>query len=196
MGQEGPTDLIATASRRKSCAGCDGKSGAYHRRGRGRGYICSPRPSLFWTTFYCSGQPYIKATCFQPDEPKDNTVRQYITRIKTQAQFCSFADCTDQIRDQILQTMMDGKLRESLLEIGDITWDVCLQKARQKDIAQVQARSMQPFEGPAASSSPLHRLYQTQKSVAGSGGDEISGGESWRIMPLLWLRSWTARGKV
>ena len=85
-----------------------------------------PRPSLLWT-FYCSGQPYTQAICFPPDEPKDNTVSQYITRIKTQAQFCSFADCTDQIRDQILQTMLYGKLRESLLEIGDITLDVCLQ---------------------------------------------------------------------
>ena len=35
------------------------------------------------------------------------TVSQYVTRLKTQAQFCSFADCTDQIRDQLLQTMLD-----------------------------------------------------------------------------------------
>ena len=97
------------------------------------------------------------------------TVSQYVTRLKTQAQFCSFADCTDQIRDQLLQTMLDGKLKESLLETVDINLDVCLQKARQKEIAQAQARSMQPPGASAASSSSVHRLHQTQKSFAGRG---------------------------
>ena len=68
--------------------------------------------------------------------------------------------------------MLDGKLRESLLETADITLDVCLQKARQKEIAQAQARSMQPpgASDASSSSSSVHRLHQTQKSFAGRGG--------------------------
>ena len=71
MGQEGPTDVTVTASRRRSCAGRDGKSRAYHRRGRGRGYIL-PDHRRFGPVFYFSSQPYLRATCFPPDEPKDN----------------------------------------------------------------------------------------------------------------------------
>ena len=98
------------------------------------------------------------------------TVSQYVTRLNTQAQFCSFADCTDQIHDQLLQTMLDGRLRESLLETADITLDVCFQKARQKEIAQAQARSMQPpgASATSSSSSSVHR-HQAQKSLAGRG---------------------------
>ena len=108
----------------------------------------------------------------QMSQKTTETVSQYVTRLKTQAQFCSFADCTDQIRDQLLQTMLDGKLRESLLETADITLDVCLQKARQKEIARAQARSMQPpgASDASSSSSSVHRLHQTQKSFAGRGG--------------------------
>ena len=53
----------------------------------------------------------------QMSQKTTETVSQYVTRLKTQAQFCSFADCTDQIRDQLLQTMLDGKLREGLKEV-------------------------------------------------------------------------------
>ena len=79
--------------------------------------------------------------------------------------------------------MLAGKLRKSLLEIGDITLDVCLQKAHEKEIAQAQARSMQPLEAPAASSSSLHRIHQTQKGVAGRGGRLSETAQSQAPLP-------------
>ena len=60
--------------------------------------------------------PYERHLFRQLNQLQEETTAQFVVRLQKQAQFCEFADATDQLRDQLLQGMIDPELREKLLE--------------------------------------------------------------------------------
>ena len=68
-----------------------------------------------------ANQPYERHVFRQMVQQPNETVAQFVTKLKTQAQFCNFQDRDDQIRDQLLHAMADMELREKLLETDQLT---------------------------------------------------------------------------
>lgn len=75
---------------------------------------------------------------------ESETVDQFCTRLKSQAQFCEFRDQTeDNIKDQIVDKCRSNTLRVKVLEKGDdISLEGILQLARSMEISETQARNM------------------------------------------------------
>ena len=86
--------------------------------------------------------PYERHVFRQMCQRADETVAQFVTRLRTQSQFCSFTDKESQIRDQLLFGMRDSELRQKLLEEKDVSLSTALERARQKELFVVQAASM------------------------------------------------------
>eukprot|EP00117_Sycon_ciliatum_P022463 scpid41478/ scgid19373/ Uncharacterized protein K02A2.6 len=116
-----------------------------------------------------ANEPYERHIFRQMAQKEKETVAQFVTRLRNQAKFCNFTDEEDQIRDQLIQAMSDPKLRQKLLEEKNIKLKDALVKARQRELATVQARSMDSSaessihqqrsssSGPHANSSGRHR---------------------------------------
>lgn len=53
-------------------------------------------------------------------QKEEETLAQFITRLRNHAAFCNFRNLEDQIRDQFLQAMMDAGLYQKRLEEQNI----------------------------------------------------------------------------
>ena len=82
--------------------------------------------------------------CFRQLQQSENeTVDQFVTRLRHQAELCNFADQKDDhIRDQFIDKCKSDVLRRQLLEKCDVTLVNALEIARAKEAAEKQAASM------------------------------------------------------
>ena len=102
-----------------------------------------------------ANQPYERHVFRQMVQQPNETVAQFVTKLKTQAQFCNFQDHDDQIRDQLLHAMADMELREKLLEADQLTLSIAMEKSRQRETAAAQAKTM--------SSSTIHGMRDQRR---------------------------------
>ena len=102
-----------------------------------------------------ANQPYERHVFRQMVQQPNETVAQFVTKLKTQAQFCNFQDHDDQIRDQLLHAMADMELREKLLETDQLTLSIAMKKSRQRKTAAAQAKTM--------SSSTIHGVCDQRR---------------------------------
>ena len=85
----------------------------------------------------------------QLNQSKGEMTVQLAVRLQKQAQFCDFADATDQLRDQLLQGMIDPKLREKLLEEPSVKLEDAMKMASRRETASLQAKTMAQETGAA-----------------------------------------------
>ena len=93
-----------------------------------------------------ANQPYERHVFRQMVQQPNETVAQFVTKLKTQAQFCNFQDHDDQIRDQLLHAMADMELREKLLETDQLTLSIAMEN--QDNGKQLQHKQRQCPQAP------------------------------------------------
>ena len=71
------------------------------------------------------------------------TVDKYVTRLKTLAKHCEFADSDNEIRAQILQNTCNGKLRREILKHPDWKLADVLKEARSIEASEARATDME-----------------------------------------------------
>ena len=86
---------------------------------------------------------------------------QFVARLRQQAQLCDFQDLNDQLRDQLIEKMLDHKLRRKLLETRNITLENALTTARAWEAADQQSRGMQASPASPATANAISK--QTTK---------------------------------
>ena len=105
---------------------------------------------------------------FRSMEQKANeTVEQYITRLKSKATTCDFgADkVEEQIRDQVIEKCFSHKLRLKLLEKGkDLKLDKVLELSRAMEQAEAQASAIEGMKP------EVNKLSNVKKSYSGFSG--------------------------
>ena len=112
-------------------------------------------------------------------QQQDETVAQFVTKLRSQAQLCNFKDTDDQIRDQLFQAMIDGELREKLLEITNLTLAEALDTLRQRETATAQAMSMSTSSVGLPCS--VHRVYERRQQPSVAAQSQAPPSTSTRV---------------
>ena len=88
--------------------------------------------------------PYERHLFRNMTQNSDETVDQYITRLRQRVEFCKFGDqANEQIRDQVMEKCVSHHLRRKLLEKGqDLTLDQLRTIARAFESSEKQAQSI------------------------------------------------------
>jgi hypothetical protein len=96
-------------------------------------------------------------------QESDETVDQYVTRLKKQALNCEFGDDNgkaDAIRDQVIDTCRSSHLRRKLLQRGhELTLPIVLDTARAMEAVDQQSKRME-----ASVSNPKHSVNRVHTS--------------------------------
>lgn len=108
--------------------------------------------------------PYERHVFRSLKQKEDETVDQFVTRLKKQSLNCDFGDDqNDQIRDQVIDMCKSSQLRRKLLQRGaDLTLEVLLDTARAMEAVDHQSKSME------ASSGNVNRLWTKDAPRANS----------------------------
>ena len=105
--------------------------------------------------------PYERHQFRQLCQKQGETVAQFVTRLQSQAVFCDFQDASGQIRDQLVQSILDDDLRQKMLETRNITLKDALDLAQKKGMSTAQAKTMR---SPAVQTETgIHRVDQKKK---------------------------------
>ncbi|XP_060076193.1 uncharacterized protein K02A2.6-like [Ylistrum balloti] len=99
---------------------------------------------------------------------EDESIEQFITRLRRQAVLCEFGNIEEQIRDQIIEKCKSHKLRTKCLEKGkELTLDQLRTIAATMEMADVQAKKM---ESPLSSVNQINFVKQkdTKRSTSSS----------------------------
>ena len=87
--------------------------------------------------------PYERHIFRQLQQRDDESVDQFATRLRRQADICEFGDQRDDnIRDQLIDKCKSSVLRKNLLEKRDITLEAALSVGRAKEAAEKQSTYM------------------------------------------------------
>ena len=87
--------------------------------------------------------PYERHLFRQLHQRDNESVDQFVTRLRQQADFCSFEDQKDDnIRDQLIDKCKSAILRKQLLEKREVSLLQALEMARAKEVAERQAATM------------------------------------------------------
>ena len=90
-----------------------------------------------------SNIPYERHVYRQTRPQVEETVDQYMVRLRKQARYCEFGDSLDDhLRDQLIDKYQDLELKKRLLEVPNITLEVALQKVRLWESAAAQIKEM------------------------------------------------------
>ncbi len=76
----------------------------------------------------------------QAKQTNEETVEQFVTRLRLLSTFCEFADVNKEIVKQVIQTCTSKKLRRDLLKTDDIELTKLLKISRAHDTVEAQAR--------------------------------------------------------
>ena len=87
--------------------------------------------------------PYERSLFRSMGQNSDETVEQYIVRLRQRGSLCEFADLNEMIRDQIIEKCNSKVLRRKLLEKQDLTLDKLRQIAQAFEMSQKQADCME-----------------------------------------------------
>src|SRR6218665_865568 len=112
----------------------DGEADEYEKTVRALDLYFQPRMNI----------PYERHVLRQFYQEAFESVVQFVTRLRQQADFCDFGDQRDDnIRDQLIEKCKSVALRKQLLEKRDITLSEALEIARSKEAAKRQAVNME-----------------------------------------------------
>ena len=81
------------------------------------------------------------------------TVAQFVQRLRQQAEFCSFGDATEYLRDQLVEGVRAESLRKKFLEKKGLTLGKVQEIARQHESTEASARGM------SAQNTDVHRVF-------------------------------------
>ena len=75
---------------------------------------------------------------------KEETVAQFVHRLREQAALCAFGERTvsERLRDQVVEQVRDERLRRNLLEKEDLTLQIALDTAKQFETTEASVRGM------------------------------------------------------
>ncbi|KAK9729944.1 hypothetical protein QE152_g15621 [Popillia japonica] len=128
-------------------------------------------------------------------QAQNETVEQFITKLKEQGKLCGFIDLHDQIRDQVIEKCTSSKLRRKLLEKGDIQLVEVSEIAKAFEVTETQITKM---ENPTASTEIVGAITyrdkkrtESQKTHSKKEDTRNSTGNSSRKNPLFgreWIR--------
>jgi hypothetical protein len=76
----------------------------------------------------------------QAKQTNEETVEQFVTRLRLLSTYCEFADVNKEIVKQVIQTCTSKKLRRDLLKTDDIELTKILKISRAHDTVEAQAR--------------------------------------------------------
>jgi hypothetical protein len=76
----------------------------------------------------------------QAKQTNEETVEQFVTRLRLLSTYCEFADVNKEIVKQVIQTCTSKKLRRDLLKTDDIELTKLLKISRANDTVEAQAR--------------------------------------------------------
>ena len=93
--------------------------------------------------------PFERHVFRQMLQEESETVDQFVTRLRRQAENCMFEEQKEeQIRDQVIDKCRSRKLRRKLLEKGqELTLDQALSIARSSEAADIQAQKIESGNG-------------------------------------------------
>jgi len=112
----------------------DGEADEYEKTVRALDLYFQPRTNI----------PYERHVLRQLYQEASESVVQFVTRLRQQADFCEFGNQRDDnIRDQLIEKCKSVALRKQLLEKRDITLSEALEIARSKEAAERQAVNME-----------------------------------------------------
>ncbi|XP_064653072.1 uncharacterized protein K02A2.6-like [Lineus longissimus] len=106
----------------------------------------------------------------------DETVDQFVARLRRQAQFCNFTNIDADIRDQVIDKCKSSKLRRKLLEKVDLTLKQAQDLARALEAVDYQMKSMdlgtseKADSGASSSADSVNRVSHSSKRGSASGG--------------------------
>ena len=86
--------------------------------------------------------PFERYTFRQMSQQASEIVDQFAAHLRQQAQYCNFADLPDQLRDQLIATINNNRLRRKLLETRNIKLEEVLSTARAWEAVEDQLREM------------------------------------------------------
>ena len=105
--------------------------------------------------------PFERYAFRQMSQKPSETMDQFVARLRQQVQLSDFQDLNDQLRDQLIEKMLDHKLRRKLLETRNITLENALTTARAWEAADQQSRGMQASPASSAAANAISK--QTTK---------------------------------
>ena len=90
--------------------------------------------------------PFERSKFHQAKQQQNESVEQYITRLRTLSLYCEYQDNNDQIRDQFIASCSSTKLRKRLLTESQLTLEKILEIGRARESAQHQSNEMETAE--------------------------------------------------
>ena len=113
--------------------------------------------------------PYERHVFRKMTQQDDETVDQYVSRLKRQAVNCEFGNrdaVNEQVRDQVIDCCKSSSLRRKLLQKGaDLSLDTVLDTARALEAVDIQSKRMEGKSGEVN----LVKSEKTQKPAAATG---------------------------
>lgn len=100
----------------------------------------------------------------QATQREDETVDQFVTRLRKLSVTCEFADLNKELKSAVIQHCKSKQLRRWALREEDLTLDKLTSKARALEASEQQAKGM---EESMATSETVHRLGQRSKKQLG-----------------------------
>ena len=91
-----------------------------------------------------SNVPYQRHTFRSMSQEQNETIKQFITRLRIKAETCEFHNIDEHIRDQIIEMCRSNYLRRKLLEKGrELTLQQVRDIARAMEDSEKQAKDME-----------------------------------------------------
>ncbi|KAG1673308.1 hypothetical protein GQR58_015635 [Nymphon striatum] len=109
-------------------------------------------------TYYTKFQAYVQPKLnpifarykFNNEMQKDQSIEQFVTKLKILGKDCKFQDVDEMVRDRIVFGTSHNKVREMLINEGEqLNLDKAVQIAQQYEYAQLQLKSMTPITATA-----------------------------------------------
>ncbi|KAG1651845.1 hypothetical protein GQR58_026725 [Nymphon striatum] len=109
-------------------------------------------------TYYTKFQAYVQPKLnpifarykFNNEMQKDQSIEQFVTKLKILGKDCKFQDVDELVRDRIVFGTSHNKVREMLINEGEqLNLDKAVQIAQQYEYAQLQLKSMTPITATA-----------------------------------------------
>ena len=124
---------------------------------------------------------YEKAVFRRLRQSKGETIDVYVTRLRSYAKSCDFANTNSEIKSHLIQTTTDSKLRKKGL-MGTMTLDEVISEGRNNELCRAQTRDMERELHVSAVSEPaecVHPVESESGPVVQATGTAVSQRWLW-----------------
>ena len=104
---------------------------------------------------------YEKAVFRRLRQSKGETIDVYVTRLRSYAKSCDFANTNSEIKSHLIQTTTDSKLRKKGL-MGTMTLDEVISEGRNNELCRAQTRDMERELHVSAVSEPAECVHPVE----------------------------------